>query len=164
MSEQDQRDHVAPAVPLPQDPLPAPDASSAPDSALQPEDTLETPRPRKRHINLDGILWAAILIWSGLVLLSDALGYLAALGIRGFEPPWELPIRPAVWTLIFLGAALLIGLDIVVHLTVPIYHRNVLGYVILTIVCLSLGLGRLGLMWPLILVAVGVALLLRRYR
>jgi hypothetical protein len=92
------------------------------------------------------------------------LGYLSALGIRGFPLSWNLPLRPAVRTLIFLGSAVLIGLDIVVRLTMPVYRRNVLGYVILAIVSLSLGVGRLGLMWPLILLALGTALLLSRWR
>ncbi|MBN1248179.1 MAG: hypothetical protein JXC32_11015 [Anaerolineae bacterium] len=164
MSEQEQRDQVPPTVPLEHSPSPVDTVGSSVDRSQSPEiDVAPAPR-RRRRINLDGIVWAAILIWAGLVLLADSFGYLSALGIRGFDLSWDMPFRPAVWTLVFLGGAILIGLDIVIRLAVPKYRRNVLGYVILAIVSLSLGLGRLALMWPLILVALGVALLLKRYR
>jgi low affinity Fe/Cu permease len=98
--------------------------------------------------------WAAILIWAGLVLLADNLGFLTR-----FE-------RMEAWALIFIGAGLIVLLGVVIRLVVPEYRRPVTGSLILGAVLLAIGLGDLlgtDLVWALVLIAIGVAVLLRGF-
>ena len=117
---------------------------------------------RLRPLNLDALVWALVLIWAGAVLLAANFGLLQGLAFEPSDIVWGLPFGNQVWAVIFLGVALLVGAEIAVRVLVPAYRRNVLGYVILVIIFASLGLGLTEIMWPMILVAVGVALLLRQ--
>jgi hypothetical protein len=68
------------------------------------------------------------------------------------------------WSLIFLGAGLLVLLEAAIRLLVPAYRRPVAGTLILGVVLLGIGLGNLvgvELVWPFIVIAIGVGLLLR---
>lgn len=121
-------------------------------------------RQQRRPINLDSLMWALVLIWVGGLLLAANFGLLDEVTFEAFDLSWNLPFGNKAWTLVFLGAAVLIGIEIVVRTCISAYRRNVLGYVILVIVFASLGLGLAEFMWPMILVAVGVALLLRERR
>ncbi|MGC9521427.1 MAG: hypothetical protein ACP5HG_06045 [Anaerolineae bacterium] len=135
----------------------------AADDAIDREPVAEAGH-RPRPLNLDTLIWAAALVWAGAVLLAANLGYLERLSFQAFDLPWDLPFSREAWSLVFVGTGLLVGIDILVRLIVPRYRRNVIGYVILAIVLISLGLGRTELVWPLILLVVGAALLLRQWR
>ena len=101
---------------------------------------------------LGAAVWAGILIWAGLVLLADNLNIPA--GFRWFDP----------WGLIFLGAGMAMFLLIVARLLLPSYRRPIGGTLILGAVLMGIGLGMIlntALVWPLVLIAVGVGILLR---
>jgi hypothetical protein len=132
-----------------------------PETQTQPPE-IGPETPSRRRPNLDGLIWALALIWVGATLIADEIGLLSRLSFVSWPPPWHLPVRPTAWALALLGLAVLVAADIVVRLLVRSYRRNVIGYVILLIIFLSLGLGRPEIMWPLILLALGVRLLLRR--
>ncbi len=105
-----------------------------------------------RRDPLGTLVWAAILIWAGLVLLASNLGLLAR-----FE-------KVEVWDLIFLGAGLIILLEVVIRLLLPDYRRPVIGSLILAVVFLSIGLGNLinwGIIWALALIVIGVLIIFR---
>ena len=105
-----------------------------------------------RRDPLSGIVWAGILIWAGLVLLVDNLGFLAR-----FE-------RLDAWAVIFIGAGLIVLLGVAVRLLVPAYRRAVTGSLILGLVLIGIGLGNLlswNVIWPLVLIALGVFVLVR---
>ena len=105
-----------------------------------------------RRDPLGGIVWAGILIWAGLVLLADNLRLLAR-----FE-------RLEAWAIILIGAGLILLLEVAVRLVVPAYRRAVTGTVIFGLVLIGAGLGELlswDVIWPLILIAVGVFILFR---
>jgi hypothetical protein len=127
---------------------------SSPEGALPPT-ALAAPLP----VNLDVLFWAIVLIWTGTVLLAGNLGYLDRFAPSVGGVWWNWPFLPEVWRIVLLGAAALAGIEILVRLFVRRYRRNVLGYVVLVIVLVSLGVGRTEIMWPLILVAVGASIL-----
>jgi hypothetical protein len=105
-----------------------------------------------RRDPLSGIVWAAILIWAGLVLLADNLRLLAH-----FE-------RLDAWAIILIGAGLILLLEAVFRVLVPTYRRAVAGTLILGLILIGIGLGNL-LSWnvigPLILIAFGLFILAR---
>lgn len=109
-------------------------------------------------------IWGLALIWAGAVLLAENLGLLEgfrnSLGRLLGREPSEIAFLPlGTWSIFFLGVAALLVLEVVIRLLVPAYRRPVLGTMILAIVFVGLGIGSWGLIWPLILIAAGVALL-----
>jgi len=105
-----------------------------------------------RRDPLGGAVWAAILIWAGLVLLADNLRLLA---------PFE---RLEAWAIILIGAGLILLVEVVVRLIVPAYRRAVTGTLILGVVLIAVGLGDVltwDLIGPVILIAIGAVILIR---
>lgn len=103
-------------------------------------------------------IWAAILIWAGIVLLANNLGYLdtwaGSLGLGGLE----------VWNYIFLGAGALLVVEILIRLAMPSLRRPVLGTAIVALIFFGIGLGDMfgwDLIWPAILIIIGLSILLR---
>jgi len=116
-----------------------------------------------RRDPLGAIVWALILIWAGLVLLAQNMGYLDKLGIRlkFADLPFEVPFVGDSWSLIFIGIAVILLIEIVIRLLIPDYRRPLMGTVIFLIVCIGLAFGSWNLIWPLILIAIGASILLR---
>ena len=116
-----------------------------------------------RRDPLGAIIWAVILIWVGLVLLAQNLGYLEQMGLRlkFFDLPFEIPFVGDAWSLIFIGIAVILGIEILIRLLIPDYRRPLTGTVIFLIICIGLAFGSWALIWPLILIAIGAAILLR---
>ncbi len=116
----------------------------------------EKGRGEKWHHNPVGaVVWAAILIWAGVVLLAESLGLTRMLG--------PLPVLPAS-SAIAAGAGLIIICGAVFRLLVPEYRRPVTGAVVLGVVLIAIGLGEAvgyDVVGPLALVAVGAFILLR---
>jgi hypothetical protein len=114
---------------------------------------------------LGTIAWAAILIWAGLVFLADNLNMLANIPVpTGLPADWGF-VKPGVWSLIFIGAGVIILIEVVIRLVVPSYRRPVGGNVILALVFLGIGLGNIfnwQIVWPIILIALGLSIILRR--
>jgi hypothetical protein len=107
-----------------------------------------------RRDPLSALVWASILIWAGLVLLASNLGLL----IR-FE-------RIDAWGFVFIGAGVILVLEVVVRLLVPDVRRPVLGTFIIAIVLLAIGLGNLvnwGLIWALVLIVIGLVIVVRGF-
>src|SRR4030042_1479466 len=97
-------------------------------------------------------MWAAILIWVGLVLLVDNLDFTANLGW------WE------GWAVAFMGAGVIVLVQVLIRILVPAYRKPVGGDVILGFVFLGIGLGDMvgwDLIWPIIIIALGVSLFAR---
>ena len=104
---------------------------------------------------LSGIVWAAILIWAGLVLLADSFKLLQDVSVLGS------PLR--AWSLIFAGAGVIVLLEVCVRLVVPVYRRPVIGTFIFGVILLGIGLGDTigwSVFWPVILIAIGIAILI----
>ncbi|MFH1929597.1 MAG: hypothetical protein ABIK79_15705 [Chloroflexota bacterium] len=105
-----------------------------------------------RRDPLSAIVWAVILIWVGVALLADNLGFLA--GLRPLD----------AWDLVFIGAGVLVILEAVIRLLLPEYRQPVTGSLIFGVILLAIGLGDLmawGTIWPVALIIIGASLVLR---
>jgi hypothetical protein len=111
-----------------------------------------------RRDPLGAVVWAGILIWAGLALLAANLGFLDNLRIQDS--------RVETWSIIFIGAAVIVFLEALVRLVMPAYRRAVGGTLFFAFVLLGVGLGNL-LGWhvvgPLILIALGLSVLARGF-
>lgn len=107
---------------------------------------------KHRRDPLSAMLWAIILIWVGVALLADNLGFLVSLELLD------------AWSLIFIGAGALVIVEAVIRLLVPEYRRPVTGSLIFGVILLAIGLGDLvtwGAIWPVVLIIIGASLVLR---
>jgi hypothetical protein len=98
---------------------------------------------------LGPIIWGLIIIFAGLALV--------AVNLRTFPfLTWE-----NVWALILIAAGLLLLLEVVIRVVIPTYRRPVGGRLILVCVLFIIAGGwtKLEITWPLILVAIGVAII-----
>ncbi len=116
---------------------------------------------------LSSIVWAAILIWAGIVFLSVNMGWFDAfLGssfVARILPENMAVFDPGVWSIIMLGAGVILLAEVVARLLIPAFHRHVGGSLIVAAVFIGVGLGNFfgwDLIWPFILIAVGVSILL----
>lgn len=117
-----------------------------------------------RRDPLGALVWPLILIWAGLVFLAANLGYLDWMRGRDIGGPAGIFWTGAnAWSLIMLGAGVIILLEVAVRLAVPAYRRPVTGSVILAIIFIGVGLGNLtnwDILWPLILIVIGAGILI----
>lgn len=112
-----------------------------------------------RRDPLGSIAWAAILIWAGVVFLAENLDWLRSIG-----PPFD---RIEAWSLVFAGAGVIFLGVVLIRLLVPEYRSPVVGTLILALVFLGIGLReilRAEIIWPIVLIALGVAFLLGGFR
>jgi hypothetical protein len=116
---------------------------------------------------LSSIVWAAILIWAGIAFLSVNMGWFDALLNSQFFTrilPENMTIfEPGVWSIIMFGAGIILLLEVVARLLLPQFHRHIGGTLILAAVFIGVGLGNFfgwDIIWPLVLIAVGVGVLL----
>ncbi len=106
---------------------------------------------RRDPLNAAG--WAFLFIWAGLVLLAENMGILDNLR-AGLD----------AWSVIFIGAGVIVLLGVLIRLFVPAYRRPVGGSIIFGFILLGIGLGEVVgwiAIWPLILIGIGVSWLLR---
>ena len=109
------------------------------------------------------ITWAAILIWAGLVFLADNLGYLKNLPVANLPQGVQVTNLQS-WTVIFLGAGVILLLNVIGRLLIPAYRRPIGGTLVLAAIFFGVGLGNLfgwAVVWPIILIAIGLSFLLR---
>ena len=118
---------------------------------------------KSRRDPVGALVWAATLIWAGVVLLGQNLGYFDRISIRlgdtGFNFPFELERWVGAWQVFWLGAAALVVLGVIARVLVPSWRGPILGSLIWAIVLVGIALGEWTYIWPLILIAIGVSLL-----
>jgi hypothetical protein len=108
-----------------------------------------------RNDPVNAAVLALILVWAGVVWLASNLDFF----IR-FE-------FLETWSIIFIGAGLIVFLGVLVRLLVPAYRRPIMGSIILGVILIAIGMGNLiswTLIGPLILIAIGVGGLLAYFR
>jgi hypothetical protein len=127
----------------------------------------KTAEEKWRRDPLGTLTWAAILIYAGLVFLADNLGLLDAL-YRAF--PFDGPgpdfLEGGAWTVVLFGAGVILLVEVVIRLMVPTYRQAVTGTLILAAILIGSSLGNLfgwELVWPLVIIAIGLGVLLRAF-
>jgi hypothetical protein len=112
---------------------------------------------------LSTVVWAFILIWAGLVFLASNLNWFSHMGLA-INNSWVWNFSHfGVWNLIALGTGVILLVEAAVRLLVPELRRNVGGALIGGIVLIGVGLGEWfswSYLWPLILIAVGINVLI----
>jgi hypothetical protein len=119
---------------------------------------------------LGAVIWALILIWAGVVLLASTTGnldiftnLLSALGIKTLELPFDIDIDffpQAAWSVFFLGAALILILELIIRIIVPSYRRRIVGTAIVAVVFIGLATGNWVLIGPVVLIAIGLSIII----
>ncbi len=111
-----------------------------------------------RRDPLGSIVWAAILIWAGAVLLVSNL-------VRfGDFRRWFGPGQENVWAIIVMGAGVIVLLGVGARLLLPSYRRPVSGDIVFAVILIAVGVG---LLWnwtvagAAALIAIGLSILLR---
>jgi hypothetical protein len=126
----------------------------------------KSPDEKYRRDPLGSIIWACILIWAGMVLLLNQLGYLDQIKdlIYSNQAPWALSFQIdfSVWGLIFLGAGVILLFEVLLRLFIPAYRKPVTGTIILAFVFIGIGLGnvlRWEFIFALVLIAIGLSII-----
>lgn len=136
-------------------------------SEMLPETQTEVqPKPvEQRRDVVETLVWGAIFIWAGLVYLAYNLGLLNRLqSLKSFGGALA-GFHVDVWGFILLGAGLILLISAVVRSTQPAYSRGDNGSLVLAAVLIGVGLSSMfswHVIWPFILIAIGVGMLLRR--
>jgi hypothetical protein len=127
----------------------------------QEEKVDEKQEEKYQRDRLNSIIWALILIWGGIVALAANAGLLDDLPVRLGRFPWgDWLIDSNAWGVFFMGAAVILLFEIALRLIMPEYRRPVLGTFILAVVFAALGFGSLELIWPFILIAIGLSIVI----
>ncbi len=124
---------------------------------------------KDRQDIVSSLSFAAFLIWAGVVLLLNNTGnlpvltdFVARLNLPTSELPFEIPfIDTEGWRVFFLGAGLLVLIEIVIRLVVPMYRRPIVGSIIWAAILFGLALGTWQVIFPLAVIVAGLAILLR---
>jgi hypothetical protein len=106
-------------------------------------------RDRLRMISI-----AAIFIWGGLVALAGTLNL--------FNYDWG----GHGWAIFLLGTGVILLVKVIIRALIPEYRRAIGGSLIIGFILLAVGVSDLtgwswDYIWPIILVAIGLAILLR---
>ncbi len=97
---------------------------------------------RARSAPLDTIVWAALLIWAGSVLLAQNTGLLPALG-RALGALFGVsPVQIPAWATVLLGAGIILLTEAVVRWSLPAYRQPVGGTLFWAIILIAVALGR----------------------
>ncbi len=111
---------------------------------------------------LSSLVWALILIWAGLVFLASNLGWLDQIPVQQFAIEGFTLTRLSTWSVIFLGAGVLVFIEALVRTFVPAYRSSTGGNFFLAAIFLGIGLGGIfgwNIVWPFILIAMGLSAL-----
>ena len=125
---------------------------------------LHRDKPHNQRDFLSDVAWALILIWAGLVFLANNLGWLVG---------WQLPqsVMPkglealslGTWSLIFLGAGVILLLEGLLKLLIPSRRSGMGGAFLTGFIFLGITLSNLydwDVIFPLVLIGLGLTALL----
>ncbi len=130
-------------------PISSPQSEAQAASKRRPRDTLGT------------ITWAVILIWAGIVLLSETTGVLGRY-TAGLARGWPVSIpflSSGTWTIIAAGVGIILVIEAVIQILVPSTRSGIIGPLVMAAVMFGLAFGNWGVVWPLILVVLGAGMI-----
>jgi hypothetical protein len=117
---------------------------------------------------LSAVTWALIFIWAGFVLLASNLGWLENILGRSSELTGIEMLDQALdaWSVILIGAGVLLLLQVLFRLLIPQYRRPVTGTIIFAAILLGIGLGDIiDWSWTLIIsvvfILIGISIIVR---
>ena len=118
-----------------------------------------------RRDPISAIIWAILLIYAGVILLAYNLGYLET-WLTNLAAATNLAFLAdlQVWSVILLGAGIILLIEVLIRLLLPEYRRGVGGTIIFAFILIAVSLGnQIGwtLVLPLILIGAGLAILVR---
>jgi len=143
---------------MPDQPRYEKDEKEEKDRSKHDEKTVEE---KWRRDPLGSITWAVILIWAGLVFFANNLGWFNSLPAGFFRFAGDSNSGP--WSIIFIGAGVILLIEAAIRLAVPAYRRPIGGTLLFAIILIGIGLGNITnweVIWPLIIIAIGVSILL----
>jgi len=112
---------------------------------------------------LSSITWALILIWAGVVFLAENLGWFDQINFQEIQEIEGIQIiTVSTWSMIFLGAGVIVFFEALVRTFVPAYRSSTGGNFFLAAIFLGIGLGGIfgwSVVWPFILIAMGLSAL-----
>ncbi len=111
---------------------------------------------------LSAIVWALILIWAGLVFLARNMGWLDQIRVAQPFPEVLQFMGLSTWSIIALGAGVIILAEALIRTIVPAYRTSIGGSYFLAAIFIGIGLsGIFGwqIVWPFILIAMGLSAL-----
>lgn len=160
MSEQENKPQdVQPEQPQPQPQHPYMDEKSEEKFHEKEDEKFEEKNQRDP---LSSLIWALILIWAGLVFLASNLGWLDAIRTMQVLPENFSFVGLSTWSVIFMGAGVLVFIEAVIRTFVPAYRSSTGGNFFLAAIFLGIGLGAIfgwQVVWPFILIAMGLSAL-----
>jgi hypothetical protein len=120
-----------------------------------------------RRDPLNAATWAVLFIWAGIVLLLNNLGLIRNLIPHPIgKPGWQFWGHFEVWSIILIGAGVIVFIEVIIRLLVPAYRRPIAGNIFFAIFLIGIGLGNVfgwNIVWPVILIALGISVLLRGF-
>ncbi|OGO67395.1 MAG: hypothetical protein A2Z37_17510 [Chloroflexi bacterium RBG_19FT_COMBO_62_14] len=119
---------------------------------------------KRRRDPLGALIWPIILVWAGLVFLAGNLGLLGRFAVGGLGFESVAGGRLGAWSLVLLGAGVIILMEVAIRIAVPAYRRPVTGSIILAAIFIGLGLGDMtnwGVVWAVLLIILGLSMLVR---
>ncbi len=111
---------------------------------------------------LGSIVWALILIWAGLVFLARNLGWLEQIRVAQPLPDVLQIMGLGTWSVIALGAGVIIFAEALIRTIVPAYRTSIGGSYFLAAIFIGIGLSGIfswQIVWPFILIAMGISAL-----
>jgi len=120
-----------------------------------------------RRDPLGAIIWAVIFIYAGCVFLAANLGLLNGFIVPIPGLPETIARIGGAWSIVLIGAGLILLVEVLIRLLVPIYRRPVVGTFIFAVILIALGLGEViswNIVWPMLLIALGLWVLFRGFR
>ncbi len=122
----------------------------------------KTVEEKWRRDPLGAIIFGIVLIWAGLVFLAETMGLLKGISLGGLLPGMEVT-QPETWTIILIGAGVIVLIEAAIRVAVPAYRRPIAGTIIFGVILIGIGLGNIfswDVVWPLIVIGIGLAVLL----
>ncbi len=124
----------------------------------------KTMEEKWRRDPLGRIIWAFILIWGGLVFLAANFGLLAPVSTN--VPGANFIPYIGAWGVFMVGAGIILLIEVLIRLAVPAYRSPIGGTFFLALVFIAIGVGNWfgwEVIWPFILIALGLSILLRAF-